>query len=364
MTTSSPEQDRPSGRSIYRLPWHAIHPSLPCRQWITLLWLLLASLVPVGHVHAWDATGHRLGAYLAWEELNEDGRSFWLQTLEGHPRYQQDFINAMPNNIKRLPKSEQERWLFGQAAVWPDLARGFQGRAQQRFHRPDWHWIDGAWVRGEADVQGNVYLDAPSHRDIAGSHNIHHESGAVNVLTALELAHYQLTNEADPAVRAVALCWLLHLIGDIHQPLHAGGLVSSVLFPDGDRGGNAIRVDDGNLHSLWDRALRDRGLMTLFNELQPLLRQFDIVTEFRPERWLNESRAILQTDVYPDSVLNNIRRAERTGNRLGSITLSRRYHEQMQQIATQRIMAAGLRSAATLAALKDHRKPIENPRAY
>lgn len=323
-------------------------------EWVAVrgaIWVAILLLIATPAANAWDATGHRLGAYLAWEQLSETERVFWLQTLEGHPRYQQDFLNAMPDNIRRLPPAEQERWLFGQAAVWPDLVRGFQGRLQRSFHRPAWHWIDGAWVRGEATSQGNVYLDMPAQRDIAGIQDIRDESRATNVLTALEFAHYQLQSETDTAARALALCWLLHLIGDIHQPLHTGGLLSSSLFADSDRGGNAVRVDNSNLHTVWDRALRNPGLMPLFNQLRTRLASSALVTEFNPERWLQESRTLLHAQVYPESVLNNIRRAERTGQRLGSVTLSRAYHEQMHEIATQRIMATGLRSAAVLSAI-------------
>jgi hypothetical protein len=40
----------------------------------------------------------------------------------------------------------------------------------------------------------------------------------------------------DPANRGIALSWLFHLIGDIHQPLHAVQLFSRE-YPHGDRGG-------------------------------------------------------------------------------------------------------------------------------
>ena len=60
------------------------------------------------------------------------------------------------------------------------------------------------------------------------------------------------------------MCWLLHLIGDIHQPNHAITLFSEA-FPDGDRGGNLslIRIENGEAakirhHLFWD------GLMGQF----------------------------------------------------------------------------------------------------
>jgi hypothetical protein len=58
--------------------------------------------------------------------------------------------------------------------------------------------------------------------------------------------------------KAVALCWVSHLIGDGHQPLHAGTQFSKQ-FPEGDLGGNRFGVSVAGtpvrLHTYWDNAL-------------------------------------------------------------------------------------------------------------
>ena len=63
----------------------------------------------------------------------------------------------------------------------------------------------------------------------------------------------ELVHEDDPELRREALRWLVHVVADLHQPLHAG---------DGwDRGGNDLRVRLGhrreptNLHHVWDTEL-------------------------------------------------------------------------------------------------------------
>ena len=67
-----------------------------------------------------------------------------------------------------------------------------------------------------------------------------------------------LSNKALPAhVRLEALAFLIHFVGDIHQPLHAGDRA--------DRGGNDLKATYGvmpgyNLHSVWDGLLADRAL--------------------------------------------------------------------------------------------------------
>ena len=81
-----------------------------------------------------------------------------------------------------------------------------------------------------------------------------------NVVIGIDYNAAVLSNASAPApARAIALCWVLHLVGDIHQPLHTGSLYTASLFETGDRGGNAIRIDDSNLHSCWER-LRLAGL--------------------------------------------------------------------------------------------------------
>jgi S1/P1 nuclease len=63
---------------------------------------------------------------------------------------------------------------------------------------------------------------------------------------------------AGPELRAVYLSWLIHLVGDIHQPLHCVSLFTYD-YPHGDRGGNDFYVKPGQrgvrLHGIWDELL-------------------------------------------------------------------------------------------------------------
>jgi S1/P1 Nuclease len=68
-----------------------------------------------------------------------------------------------------------------------------------------------------------------------------------------------LADEAlPPRERLMALAFLVHFVGDLHQPLHAGD--------KGDRGGNDFKASYGiipsNLHAIWDGYLADRGIST------------------------------------------------------------------------------------------------------
>jgi len=62
------------------------------------------------------------------------------------------------------------------------------------------------------------------------------------------------SNSADP-LKAYDLSWLLHLVGDIHQPLHCVTRVSAA-SPEGDDGGNGVKLTaPATLHAFWDDAL-------------------------------------------------------------------------------------------------------------
>jgi S1/P1 Nuclease len=63
----------------------------------------------------------------------------------------------------------------------------------------------------------------------------------VNILTALAENESVVKKGSNPERKAIALAWLFHLVGDIHQPLHTAQLFT-VEYPNGDRGGNEICV--------------------------------------------------------------------------------------------------------------------------
>jgi len=105
--------------------------------------------------------------------------------------------------------------------------------------------------------------------------------------------------------RVDALSWLIHLCGDIHQPLHCATR-RSALHPNGDRGGNAFRLRGSarNLHSLWDSSVDVSGGASEPELAQRILRDHPrqsfaadlAVTDF--ERWARASYQIARDVVY------------------------------------------------------------------
>lgn len=315
-----------------------------------LCFTLLVSLGESGPLAAWDSVGHRLSAAVALEFVDEQTREKLIEILSAHPRWQQDFLAAIPDFVDQSNTQALNQWLLGQAAYWPDIARGLPDDERRRYNRPSWHYTDGAWMRGATQVQGNVYVDLTPFADIPGelAARIDSEDDVSNVVTAIDYNTRLLFDSSVSAPdRAVALCWVLHLIGDIHQPLHAGSLFSPVTFETGDRGGNGIPIEDRNLHARWDSALAGGGVA---RELEPVVEFVNSETAGSPQEldwtiWLNESREVLHSHVYSRNILAEIRSADANRREMNPLTLTTDYVNQMQSIARQRLGLAGYRLA-------------------
>lgn len=314
----------------------------------------LLSLFISAPAMAWDSTGHRISAAVALEFLEADVIAELMTILAGHPRYQDDFISEIPDFINRNNEDALNRWLLGQAAYWPDIARGLPEVDRERFNRPWWHYIDGSWVRDSAAFQGNVYVDIPEGSLISGkiASDIALENDVSNVVTAIDYNSRVLVNVDLPLTdRAIALCWVLHLMGDIHQPLHAGSLFTASLFETGDRGGNALPVavqnSESNLHALWDSALAGGGVAEETPQVVAAVTSSSSASAMDVEsdwtQWLNESRQILRSVVYTPNIVAAIRTADRDGTQLSPQHLSPEYISSMREISRQRLGLAGLR---------------------
>ena len=174
---------------------------------------------------------------MALEFMEPDTAAKLITTLRAHTRYQRDFIDQIPGDIDRDNEKQMTQWLLGQAASWPDIGRGLPDGERARYKRSSWHYTDGAWIRDSAPFQGNVYLGIEAFADVDGidRREVDREKKVSNVVTDIDYNTAVLSNASalNPA-RAIALCWILHLIGDIHQPLQTGSLYTASLFETGD----------------------------------------------------------------------------------------------------------------------------------
>src|SRR5687767_4356906 len=98
-----------------------------------------------------------------------------------------------------------------------------------------------------------------------------------------------MRGNGSPAEKAVALCWLFHLVGDVHQPLHTVALFTPD-HPEGDRGRNLafVRVREGgqilNMHALWDGLIiGSQRFQDVRNEATKLRLRPDLARDELPE---------------------------------------------------------------------------------
>ena len=139
--------------------------------------------------------------------------------------------------------------------------------------------------------------------------------------------------------RKVALMFLVHFVGDMHQPLHDGD--------DGDRGGNAVQVTlDGvkrNLHSVWDGLVSHGGDgMPTFEEM--LSRVNAEIDRDNTSSWITGNMATAATmegwEISRDQIYPDVRKAHGQ--------LGKDYMRRMQRVVDGQLARAGVRLAAYL----------------
>jgi hypothetical protein len=143
--------------------------------------------------------------------------------------------------------------------------------------------------------------------------------------------------------KRLALQFLLHLVGDLHQPLHAAD--------DHDRGGNDVRVkgagsSPGNLHHYWDTVFVERlgrSAEDISRELTTGISEDDrrAWSAGSPADWANESFRIARDDVYGPLHAG-------VADRGGAIILDARYEAEAVNIVARQLQRSGLRLARLL----------------
>jgi hypothetical protein len=322
----------------------------------TIVTSLLIFWVTVSPALGWNLSGHKIIASIAFRQLAPAEQVRMVEALKRHPRFTEDFAEQMPEEIRGGEEAMQNEWIFQQAAIWPDTVRSGPPE-KTAFSRPEWHYInqpiflnDAARAALEGKLPINVEKNPPAGATLDTAH--------MNVMQALRLARQRLASrDTSPQDRAIVLAWVFHLVGDIHQPLHSSALVSQRLFPEGDRGGNSIRLKQrGNLHALWDgfpgeamefRAARSRAIIYVQQQPWRTLGQ-SAVSELQQSAWLAESELFAKADAYAGEVLAAVAKMEAAGGPPQEIELSERYLKAGGMAAEWRMVQAGYRLGAVL----------------
>lgn len=353
---------------------------MPLHRGIRGFALVVAILMAApGRAHAWHESGHRIVARIAWDELTPAQQTFVSELLVRHPRFADDFFKVMPEALKARPEADPERrrWVFMHAAIWPDLIRG-EVRALTRQLEAAGDGPDKpALERRLADARKYdnstwhydnkpIYLDPyalPPAPPAAPARTLGIQQALPNALA--ELGDRSLPAEK----RAVALAWVVHLLGDSHQPLHAAALFTADLLPQGDLGGNRVivtvptsRETPTNLHAVWD------GLFNSDEKAEPILKRRIVAThprrkllaevsapagatvQARVDLWLDESYRAADASVYDASVRDALLAAPPvSATPPAPVALDRRYLQAAKTVATRRVALAGYRLADCIA---------------
>ena len=170
-------------------------------------------------------------AIMAYRQLPPPLQGRCTAILQAHPKHdkwQEKSVNDSP--------ADAAMYTFAKASTWPDELR----KSGSPYQHDAWHYID-------------YPLQPPDYPFLAGLYPNN------NLLFGLDESEKTMRDPAATAEqRAAALSWIIHLVGDLHQPLHNAQLVTAEYPPpEGDRGGNKFFVSVGgnaiNLHAFWDR---------------------------------------------------------------------------------------------------------------
>lgn len=298
---------------------------------------------------AWGPAGHKIVASIAFRQLTVAEQKKVVALLTNHPRFEEDFTEKMPSEINTGDEKDRREWIFQQSAIWPDIVRGFQGDEKKEYHRPSWHYINQPIFLTAADKTAlEDAIDVNLETDAS-------EDEGANVIQALRHARSVLADgEADDEEKALMITWLMHLTGDLHQPMHSSALFSKKLFPHGDKGGNGIKtVQKSNLHSLWDKfpgsghsfkTVRNKAIelseSNSFNAIRT-----SAAADLDEESWFKESAKLADESCYDTEVRNSLKQLASMNTDIDEhpLKLSDEYLTAGGKIASRRMVEAGVR---------------------
>lgn len=273
-----------------------------------------------------------VAAYITYRSLSPQTKTQIDKILRHHPDYAR-WVEGQPKD-----KNVRDLTAFLIASTWSDNIRGdsrfydehgsrpptqlLPGFPDMKRHR-EWHFIEMSF--------------SPDGTPVNAPH-------VPNVASKIEDFTASLANsKSSQTGKAYELVWLIHLVGDIHQPLHTVNWVTKSR-PSGDRQGNDVMIGDsaGNLHRFWDGLIgmtvdrKDISVLALalMKETKPLGSD-----NLNVQHWTEENLQISKQVIYTFDY-------ESSGTT--PIMISQSYKSQASVAAHRRIGLAGYRLAAIL----------------
>ena len=303
--------------------------------------LALALLILFGaQAYGWGNGGHMAVAAVAYDRLKPQTRARVNSLIQLNPRFQ-IWQGMIPNGT---PASARPKLLFMIAATWADQIKGDHQHVvdgSQGGNRPP---TDGTADRntGYTDTAMHKYwhfIDEPFSQD--GTQTV--EPPVPNALTQIDAFRAVLSSNSPDPLKSYDLVWLLHLVGDVYQPLHCAARFGHYQT-EGDDGGNGVNVCDPNcgarLHGFWDELFGSSPnpipARTIAQSLTaaPAAAANDLKTS----DWIDEGLALAKSNVYKSPI----------GLGGGPFHITTTYRNNALALARKRVALAGARLANVL----------------
>jgi osmotically-inducible protein OsmY len=268
--------------------------------------LLVICFAAANSALAWDDVGHKTIAYIAWQKMTPQAREQAIKLLRSAP---EDSNLAAYFMGDARPLAVRQMDYFMLSATWADIVRDRDFKTRyKKYHHGPWHYLDTFWRTG-ADGKPEVITDMENDKENAVERLFYFDK----VLR---------DSSASSENRALALAWIMHIAGDIHQPQHASGRVTPE-EPKGDQGGNLFlltpqgtpRDKSENLHWFWDSIIVRNIPRGETGDTQFIPSIAKKITKKYPESkfsnrldlgkfdgWQQESFRIASTKLYPASL--------------------------------------------------------------
>jgi hypothetical protein len=210
---------------------------------------------------SWDHPGHMVTAAIAFAGIERE-RPDLIEKIGllflSHPDPAPFWVAA--GEAKGL---ERARRMFIECARWADDSKFTNN------DRLTWHTARWPIIADDAPPEAAAAIAARNGRPVG------------QALEALALHQAMLANhESTESDRALALCWVLHIVGDLHQPMHVSDLYSAE-YPAGNAAATLSYVADPlsdttiPLHLLWDsNVLRNPALAEVDRQAERLMRKY------------------------------------------------------------------------------------------
>jgi hypothetical protein len=269
-------------------------------------------LLPVPAL-AWSPHGHRVVASLAYRKLAPATRIKIAALLKLNPYYARWIAGVSPR--------DRDEVAFLRASNWADDIREDPSIPEEQKHK-DWHYVNRPY-----SIDGTPTRPPP----------------VPNAEIQIGVLRRQLAGRAEtPAEQSLALVWLIHLVADVHQPLHAIARFDRQL-PTGDRGGTLILLParpDGrldNLHLFWDRGVGDSTDLGQARAFNLEIHDADLaVTD--EHAWVDESFQAAKIHAYAPPITAGP----------GPFALTAAYEAVARGVCQGRVVRAGARLARLL----------------